>query len=148
MGLIFFLSTDLGSARHTVRFIEALPRRLDPDVTLKNTHQINILLRKAAHILEYVILAFLVGNAAAEMNGWEDRERFWKTMAGVMLFSVAYAVSDEFHQSFVPSRDACGRDVLIDSCGVLIGVSLLWCWRRFRIPDVQFEKSPAEQSPN
>ena len=34
--------------------------------------------------------------------------------------AVLYAATDEFHQTFVPSREGCVRDVLIDSCGAVI----------------------------
>jgi len=35
-----------------------------------------------------------------------------------------FAVSDEFHQSFVSSRTASGNDVLIDISGALIGLAI------------------------
>ena len=38
------------------------------------------------------------------------------------LFSVIYAFSDEFHQTFVPGRDGNIVDVLIDSSGALVGI--------------------------
>nr|MBA3429127.1 VanZ family protein [Actinomycetota bacterium] len=43
------------------------------------------------------------------------------------LLGVAYAVSDEVHQHFVPSRRAAPLDVLIDSLGVGLGIL---AWRR------------------
>ena len=48
------------------------------------------------------------------------------------LIGTAYAVTDEFHQSFVPGRSCELRDVVIDSCGVLTGVlaALLAEWIR------------------
>ena len=41
---------------------------------------------------------------------------------------VAYAISDEVHQHFVPGRVGAPLDVVIDSAGVAIGVLL---WRRY-----------------
>jgi VanZ family protein len=35
---------------------------------------------------------------------------------------VLYAVSDEIHQLFVPGRAGQIRDVLIDACGVFVGI--------------------------
>jgi VanZ family protein len=47
--------------------------------------------------------------------------------AGLVLLScAAYAASDEFHQSFVPSRTASLRDVTIDLCGATLAVLLYW----------------------
>ena len=40
---------------------------------------------------------------------------FKKTGILSFLFSVIYALSDEFHQTFVPCRDGNIVDVLIDS---------------------------------
>ena len=44
---------------------------------------------------------------------------------------IAYAISDEVHQHFVPGRVGSPVDVLIDSVGVAVGVLL---WRRYRAP--------------
>jgi len=41
-----------------------------------------------------------------------------------------YAVSDDFHQSFVPSRTASAWDVLVDACGAATGLALIWSLRR------------------
>ena len=41
---------------------------------------------------------------------------------GDFLFCFSYAVSDEFHQTFVIGRDGNFMDVLIDSGGVLFGI--------------------------
>ena len=47
---------------------------------------------------------------------------FKKTGILSFLFSVIYASSDEFHQTFVSGRDGNIIDVLIDSSGSLVGV--------------------------
>ena len=44
----------------------------------------------------------------------------------VLLSCAAYAASDEFHQTFVPSRTASLRDVMIDVCGASLAVLLYW----------------------
>ena len=43
------------------------------------------------------------------------------------LNALAYAISDELHQHFVPGRLGSPLDVLIDAAGVAVGVAL---WRR------------------
>jgi len=40
-----------------------------------------------------------------------------------LLITVLYGLSDELHQSFVPSRDASVRDLLADTAGALIGAA-------------------------
>ena len=59
------------------------------------------LLRKLAHAAEYSVLFGLA------RRGWPDRRAF--------LFCVAYAISDECHQAFVPTRGAQVSDVALDS---------------------------------
>lgn len=48
-----------------------------------------------------------------------------KTFALVFLISLAYALSDEFHQLFVPGRFASLKDALIDLTGSLLSVLTL-----------------------
>ena len=49
---------------------------------------------------------------------------FKKTGILSFLFSVIYALSDEFHQTFVPGRDGNIVDVLIDGSGAFTGIIL------------------------
>lgn len=72
-------------------------------------------LRKGAHVFEFAVLTALLLRAS---------RRTWSTLTrmGVVLFSgfiaVLYAVSDEYHQSFVPGRGPSAVDVLVDSVGI------------------------------
>ena len=47
-----------------------------------------------------------------------------------MIFSemciILYAITDEIHQLFIPGRNGNVVDVLIDSCGGLIGIGVIW----------------------
>jgi VanZ family protein len=49
--------------------------------------------------------------------GW-DKKRWW--IAGVII--ILYAITDEFHQSFMPGRTALWFDVLIDTIGARAGL--------------------------
>ena len=40
------------------------------------------------------------------------------------LACAIFAASDEFHQSFVPSRTSSPTDVMIDVCGALVGLAI------------------------
>ena len=42
-----------------------------------------------------------------------------------LVFTVIYAMTDEYHQSFVPGRAMMARDVLIDTLGALLGVFIV-----------------------
>ena len=74
----------------------------------------DLVLRKLAHAAEYAVLGGLLLRALqAELPAFA---------AGV-----AYAISDEVHQHFVPGRRGAPLDVLIDTVGVGLGVL---AWRR------------------
>ena len=51
-------------------------------------------------------------------------KRTWKTrplfllFAATLLAGVFYAISDEWHQSFVPNRESSVHDVMADGVGV------------------------------
>jgi len=69
----------------------------------------DLVLRKLAHTVEYAILGFLLVRAL-------------RSQPVALLLGVAYAVTDELHQHFVPDRHADPLDVAIDAVGVAIGV--------------------------
>lgn len=73
-------------------------------------------LRKCAHMTEYAILAILLARAA--------RSYVW-----AFPLAVAYAASDEFHQTFVRGRHGTPVDVAIDAVGALVGLTL---WTKLR----------------
>lgn len=74
-------------------------------------------IRKAAHFTEYFLLAVSV---AFPLYVYGVRGLWLVVTAGT--FCIAYACLDEYHQSFVAGRAPSKRDVLIDSCGVMLGV--------------------------
>jgi len=69
----------------------------------------DIILRKMAHIVEYGILFLLLAKAMKKPLIWP------------IILSILYAISDEFHQSFVPGRNMALLDVYFDSAGILLG---------------------------
>jgi VanZ family protein len=83
---------------------------------------LHLIIRKTGHLTEYAILALLAARAFRTSSRELLRDRwFWVSL----LFVVAYSLSDEFHQSFVPSRGASLYDSLIDSLGGLTALALL-----------------------
>ena len=78
------------------------------------------IIRKSAHFLIYAILAFNVCGFCSTF-----KVNFKYLVLFPLLFSVAYAVSDELHQLFVIGRSCEFRDVLIDSAGAVLGVITL-----------------------
>jgi len=58
----------------------------------------------------------------ASGDTWRRRKRV--LIGGSFLFCILYALSDEFHQVFVPGRDPKLSDVLVDSAGTGLGIGL------------------------
>jgi len=123
--LIFVGSSDLLAASHTSAFLLRPLRWLFPNASDRTLAVIHFLIRKTAHFAEYAVLAWLAARAFRFSARELLRERwFWISLALV----VVYALSDEFHQSFVPSRTASIYDSIIDSIGGLCALTILW-WR-------------------
>ena len=120
MLVIFGASTDLGSMQQTSRFIVPFLNWLNPDLSFEMISQIQFLIRKTAHVTEYAILAFLLLRAAQR----NVTTAFSRSVLLVALGAGVFAATDEFHQSFVSSRTASPKDVLIDCCGVLVGIAI------------------------
>ena len=67
------------------------------------------LILKSFHLIEYSFLAFLLSFAIIKKK--------W-----IIVIAYLYAISDEFHQSFIPGRTSRFRDTLIDLIGIFIGI--------------------------
>ena len=127
MTVIFIGSTDVLSAEHTSRFLVPFLRWLDPQISLATIASINAVMRKFGHFFEYAILSALLWRALRATL----RSSFNVRPAAVALvISALFAASDEFHQSFVPSRTPSGNDVLIDICGAGVAVAVCQLVRR------------------
>ena len=121
-GLIFVLSAQ-----------RQLPEPLGPDRT-------NVV----GHFLGYASLAVLLwwGLARREPTaGWP----FPAALVGAM----AFALSDEWHQAFVPGRTPSLRDLGVDALGALcaLGAVGLWVWVRCkRHPDTSERDAASHQT--
>ena len=69
---------------------------------------------KGWHFTEFFILTLL----CARVLRWWYGAQSQNTIALAMFFSIAYAATDEWHQTFVPDRFGTFQDVLIDGLGV------------------------------
>jgi VanZ family protein len=132
MLVIFFGSTDLLSAANTSKFLVPFLRWLYHGINELGLLQAQFLVRKAGHVTEYAILMVLIWRAADHYREMESFTWRWQTSLHAFLLTVAYAASDEFHQSFYSSRTASVRDVFVDACGALAGLALVWIVLSFR----------------
>lgn len=132
MLIIFSASSDSGSFRHSSRIIAPMLHWLFPHIADSTVHAVVFAVRKLAHVTEYAILGLLLWRAIRKPGAANLRPWSW-SQAGFALLSVAlYATSDEFHQAFVPTREASVWDVLIDTFGGAFGLLFLWIIGRWR----------------
>ena len=140
LALIFLDSTDLMSAEHTSRFIVPFLRWLKPDISPETLASIHFIIRKCAHVGEYAVLGLLLLRAATLMtNSKRSTPVLYLSVLAVCLI---VAAADEFHQTFVASRGASVRDIMIDSSGAILGLLIGSIFRTSR--SIGLKKAPAD----
>ena len=95
-----------------------------PSNEMPNFGPSDLVVKKGGHMLGYG------GLALAYWYGLRfDKRRWWLAL----LFTVLYAISDEFHQSFVTGRHPSWVDVFVcDGGGAAIALGLVNLWRARR----------------
>src|SRR3954471_18546462 len=132
MAVIFSASSDQQSFEHSSRILGPLIQWLFPHISDPSRENLILFFRKLAHLTEYAMLGPLIWRAfrkptKANPESW-DRRTAVRTVFVVML----YAATDEFHQAFVPTRQASVLDVLLDTSGAVAAMLLLWAVKRRR----------------
>lgn len=130
LALIFYASTNAFSAENTSRIVEPLLRWLFPRITEAQLAHAHFLVRKLAHFTEYAMLALLTARAFLSSTKNLLR-RHWLICA--ILLVACYALTDEYHQTFVPSRTASIYDSMIDTTGGTCALLALAAWRKRKI---------------
>lgn len=148
MGFIFYMSSNIGQISHgqstkIVSIIEKTRSKLEdepqngitdqkkqaensaavqktPAEKLKE-NKLDHIVRKNAHGFMYMTLAFLVSGGLFAFN-----KRGKDAIIYIMFICLFYAVTDEFHQAFVPGRGSLVSDILIDFTGALIGMGVFY----------------------
>jgi VanZ family protein len=113
---ISFASTSEFSAANTSQIVRPLLLWLFPNISEARIAAIHFLTRKGAHFTEYAILAFLARRAFITSSR-DFIQRHWFQLGLALV--VLYALLDEYHQSFVPSRTPSIYDSAIDIAGGL-----------------------------
>ena len=86
--------------------------------TLKD--KVTFYVRKTAHFSIYALLGVWLMNEANTFQLTTKRKFIY-----CIVFACLYAISDEFHQSFVSGRSQEVRDICIDTFGTLFGCTLV-----------------------
>ena len=110
-GLIFYLSSRPG------------PRRLPTALPHRD---------KVFHVLAYAVWGGLFAWAA--LRTWPGL-RLGRVVVLAGLAGALYGLSDEIHQSLVPSRAADGLDLLADAAGAFLGAGCFVIYRKTSGPD-------------
>jgi VanZ family protein len=131
LSLIFSASTSAMASGRTSRIIGPILKWISPSMTPETVDEWVFAIRKAAHVTEYGILGMLLWRAVRKPVKRDPRPWRWGQAGLAFGLGVAYAFTDEFHQTFVPSREGCLRDVGIDSCGVALGLAAVWLIGKF-----------------
>lgn len=95
-----------------------------PSTGLPDFGLADLLVKKAAHFLAYAFLAWLVQRA------WWPGAGSW---LGALVITAVYALSDEFHQTYVPGRLGSLADIFIDVSGALSAL-LVTHWYTYSRP--------------
>lgn len=122
IAFISFASTDKFSSDNTSPLLRPIFLWLFPNLSDVGLMRAQLLTRKAGHFTEYGILALLAWRALVTSSRAFIQQNWFKL--GVLMI-VVYALLDEFHQSFVPSRTASIYDSGIDILGGLLVLLIL-----------------------
>jgi VanZ family protein len=96
-----------------------------PNLRVAQAADVDFVVRKAGHMFVFGVLAVVLWRALAS-------SAVRRAMAWSWVLTVAYAASDEFHQSFTAGRHPSPVDVGIDSVGALLFLLALTLWLRIR----------------
>lgn len=93
---------------------------------------------KVAHLLVFGVLGLLLALSLSPpvVATW------WRVLL-ITALVMAYGVTDELHQYFVPGREASAWDIVADTVGgFLAGTFLLWQGRNTKSPSISMRESP------
>ena len=93
----------------------------DDEKLAKAAAYINAPLRKVVHATVYFVLALLLLTIGRVIFG---NKKYLLTCAITILLCFAFAMTDEYHQTFVDGRTGQMLDVIIDTAGACVGVLL------------------------
>ena len=125
--LISLFSTHFFSSQQTARVIIPTLQWLFPFASHRTLRLMHVAIRKLAHITEFAVFSIAVFHGVrGDRPGWRLN---WALCT--LLVAVAYGGLDEWHQSFVPLREARVRDVAIDAIGAVLAQVLVWAYAKW-----------------
>ena len=131
MAVIWIASTREFSALNTSKILRPLILWVFPNLSEPRVATIHFIIRKLAHFSEYAVMGLLAARAFSNSaKSFLKQHWLWASL----LLILAYALLDEFHQSFVLTRTASIYDSAIDVAGGLTALFVFrWLqWRSVR----------------
>lgn len=123
IGVIFFLSGGQAAMSNTSRFIRPLLMFLFPDASEQTLLIYHGIIRKIAHPCVYAVLAYFAYRAFY-FSPQNFLRKFWFPVSLLLVFLIASL--DEFNQSFLVSRTSSPYDVLLDTLGGFVMLTILF----------------------
>lgn len=97
------------------------------NLSVSEQHVINFIFFKSLHVGEYALLTLLLFRALFKTTVFPYADN----AAIATLTTTLYGISDEIHQTFVPTRSGSIRDIFIDLIGILAMYYLLKTFHSF-----------------
>lgn len=127
MGLIFYLSHQNANDSSGMsgglikRFVSFFLPNIGADKLADIVSSLQFIVRKTAHFSLYAILGIL---SFSHFATYSQMTLVLKNVLSILV-PVLYAISDEYHQTYIAGRSGELRDVLIDSLGAVTGILLV-----------------------
>ena len=129
IGIILFASGGQASMAKTSRFLGPLLEFLFPTASPETIYTYNHYIRKFAHLSVYFVLAFWAFRAFSKSSVSLFKQNWFVVSLGLVAL---VASTDEFHQSFNPSRGGSVYDVLLDIFGALLFLLIPLTYPKFK----------------
>lgn len=124
--IFMFSSTPGKELSNSVNSLSAAVQTISPPSPQAPVFSPKIEWLKVGHGIGYFCLGFTVLYALSRAR---------RSPLTALIICSLYAITDEFHQAFIPGRSAAGRDILLDSLASLAGILMLFgivTWRDSR----------------
>jgi VanZ family protein len=125
--LILWAGSDNLSMSNSSRYLVPFLRWLLPDADSRTLWKVIVALRKAAHLIEYAILAWVTWLALFSTF----RRALLRFIGLALAWVLVVAAFDEIRQSMVESRTGSIVDVAIDLTGGVLALALAITYTRF-----------------
>ena len=135
MVMVFMFShqgseTSSGTSGNTIRFVLEklnITQNMNEQEKIELIDNLQPYVRKLAHFSAYTLGGILSYITVSQYNITKKRK-----IIIALIICVAYSITDEIHQSFIPGRSCELRDVIIDSSGALFGIALISFFKKIK----------------